>query len=65
MGKDFTLHALVDGQVIYKKGKNDRTFVSISPANGPVAAPSEITKKAAPAPKVAPVVATVATQEEE
>ncbi|MDL2212577.1 50S ribosomal protein L27 [Bacteroides sp. OttesenSCG-928-D19] len=32
MGKDHTLFALVDGVVSFKKGKNDRRFVSIIPA---------------------------------
>jgi len=32
MGKDFTLHALVDGTVSFKKGKQDRTFISILPS---------------------------------
>ena len=32
MGKDFTLHALVDGTVTFKKGKQDRTFISILPS---------------------------------
>ena len=31
MGKDFTLHALVDGAVEFKKGKKNRTFVSVVP----------------------------------
>jgi len=31
MGKDFTLHALVDGTVTYKKRRLNRTFVSIAP----------------------------------
>jgi len=32
-GKDFTLFALTEGSVKFKKGKNDRTFVHIiSPA---------------------------------
>ena len=30
VGKDFTLFALTDGVVEFKKGKNDRTFVSIT-----------------------------------
>jgi large subunit ribosomal protein L27 len=66
MGKDFTLHALVDGQVVYKKAKNDKTFISISPieatavATAPAPAP-----KAAPASKAAPVAAAPAAQEEE
>jgi large subunit ribosomal protein L27 len=29
IGKDHTLFALVDGNVVFKKGKNDRSFVSI------------------------------------
>ena len=31
VGKDFTLFALVDGVVEFRKGKNDRTFVSVTP----------------------------------
>jgi len=31
VGKDFTLFALTDGVVEFKKGRNDRTFVSVSP----------------------------------
>ena len=31
VGKDFTLFALIDGVVEFKKGRNDRTFVSITP----------------------------------
>jgi large subunit ribosomal protein L27 len=31
VGKDFTLFALIDGVVEFKKGRNDRTFVSVSP----------------------------------
>ena len=31
MGKDFTLHALVNGTVVYKKGFKSRTFVSVLP----------------------------------
>ena len=30
VGKDFTLFALVDGVVAFKKGKNNRTFVSVN-----------------------------------
>jgi large subunit ribosomal protein L27 len=33
MGKDFTLFALVDGKVAFKKGMKNRTFVSILPAD--------------------------------
>ncbi len=31
MGKDFTIHARVDGTVVYNKGRKNRTFVSIQP----------------------------------
>ena len=30
VGKDFTLFALTDGTVEFRKGKQDRTFVSVS-----------------------------------
>jgi large subunit ribosomal protein L27 len=29
MGKDHTLFALVDGTVVFKKGKNNRSYVSV------------------------------------
>jgi large subunit ribosomal protein L27 len=32
MGKDFTLHALVEGTVVYKKGFKQRTFISVVPS---------------------------------
>jgi large subunit ribosomal protein L27 len=31
IGKDHTLFALVDGTVIFRKGRNERSFVSIQP----------------------------------
>ena len=31
MGKDHTLFALVDGLVVFKKGRKDRSYVSIQP----------------------------------
>ena len=31
MGKDHTLHALVDGKVVFRKKQNNRSFVSIEP----------------------------------
>jgi large subunit ribosomal protein L27 len=31
IGKDHTIYALKDGHVVFKRGKNDRTFVSIDP----------------------------------
>jgi large subunit ribosomal protein L27 len=30
LGKDFTIFALTDGLVEFKKGKNDKTFVSVA-----------------------------------
>jgi large subunit ribosomal protein L27 len=30
-GKDYTLHAAVDGTVVFRRGRRDRTFVSILP----------------------------------
>ena len=33
MGKDHTLYALVDGTVSFRRKKDDRSFVSIIPAN--------------------------------
>ena len=32
MGSDHTLYALVDGTVSFKRGRNDRSYVSIIPA---------------------------------
>lgn len=32
MGKDHTLFALTDGIVEFKKGRNNRSFVSVAPA---------------------------------
>ena len=32
MGKDHTLYALVDGTVEFRKGRQDRSFVSVIPA---------------------------------
>jgi large subunit ribosomal protein L27 len=31
VGKDFTIFALTDGLVEFRKGKNNKTFVSIAP----------------------------------
>jgi len=31
MGKDHTLFALIDGQVKFKKGRKNRSFVSVDP----------------------------------
>ncbi|HHU25747.1 MAG TPA: 50S ribosomal protein L27 [Bacteroidales bacterium] len=31
MGKDHTLYALIDGTVVFRKRKNNRSFVSVQP----------------------------------
>lgn len=52
MGKDFTLHASVEGRVAFKKGRKDRTFISIIPFVEVAETVAPI-KKATPAAKVA------------
>jgi large subunit ribosomal protein L27 len=32
IGKDHTLYALIDGTVVFKKKRNDRSYVSVIPA---------------------------------
>ncbi|MDR0733045.1 MAG: 50S ribosomal protein L27 [Dysgonamonadaceae bacterium] len=32
IGKDHTLFALIDGRVVFKKQKDDRSYVSVEPA---------------------------------
>ncbi len=49
MGKDFTLHAGVDGSVVFTKKRRDRTFVSIMPFDVPETVAT--IAKAKPAPK--------------
>ena len=31
MGKDHSIFSVVEGKVVFKKGKSDRTFVSVKP----------------------------------
>ncbi len=50
MGKDWTIHAKIDGKVAFRKGYKNRTFVSIIP-DGEVA---ETLAKPAPKKKAAP-----------
>lgn len=38
MGKDHTLFALTDGEVVFKTGRKDRTYVSINPDENYIAA---------------------------
>ncbi len=49
MGKDYTLHAAVDGHVVFRKGRRDRTFVNIMPLDvAETVAPIAKVKPAAP-----------------
>lgn len=62
-GKDFSLHAAIDGTVVFKKHRLNRTFVSVLPFEEiveTVAKPSGNGKKAAPAPAPAAPVEKVA-----
>ncbi len=34
MGKDHTLYALIDGTVVFKKKRDDRSYVSVVPFEG-------------------------------
>ena len=52
MGKDHTLYALADGTVSFKKGRKDRTFISILPFDQVVE--ERVAKVVKPAPKPAP-----------
>jgi large subunit ribosomal protein L27 len=54
MGRDFTLHAAIDGVVTFKRRKDDRTYVSVAPAT----AAEVLAKTAAPKAKAAPAKAT-------
>jgi len=59
MGKDHTLFALTEGIVTYKKGKLDRTTISIKPLDAVVVEAPKVETKKATAPvaeKVAPAV---------
>lgn len=42
MGKDFTIHAQVDGQVVFKRGRKNRTFVEVSPFETAIAEPPKV-----------------------
>ena len=69
LGKDFTIHANVAGIVTFRRGKNDRTWVSITPKLDEVAETVATMPKAKPAPVVAapaaPVVSEDTSSEEE
>ena len=70
LGKDFTIHAQVAGTVAFKKGKENRVWISIIPSLNEVQETVAPVAAAAPAAKVinvpvAPVVTPEATSEEE
>ena len=70
LGKDFTIHAQVAGTVAFKKGKENRTWISIIPSLNEVQETVAPVAAATPAAKVktvpvAPVVIADATSEEE
>lgn len=45
MGRDHTLHASIDGVVTFKRAKDDRSYVSVLPAEAVVVAPTPVNKK--------------------
>jgi len=71
LGKDFTVHAKIDGTVVYRRGYKNRVFVSILPVGGVAETVAKVSKpkkqkaakpvvkkeapKATAAPKAAPV----------
>jgi len=59
MGKDHTIHALIDGTVTFTRGKKNRLYINITPLEGAVVAvPPRKKKKEKPA--AAPVAAVAA-----
>ncbi len=54
MGKDHTLFALIDGTVVFRKKRNNRSYVSVAPEVE--VAVAEAPAKAAPKKEAAPVV---------
>ncbi len=66
LGKDFSVHAKVDGTVSFHKGKYNRTWISIIPALNEVQETVAPVAKAKPASApVAPVTPPVGSSEEE
>jgi large subunit ribosomal protein L27 len=47
IGRDHTLHAAIDGVVVFKRGKHDRNFISVLPAAAVVA--TQVKETVAPA----------------
>jgi large subunit ribosomal protein L27 len=59
MGKDFTLHAQVDGTIMFRRQRLDRTFIHVIPQGAAVAQPAAPAK----APKTAAAPVSTATAE--
>lgn len=51
MGRDFTLHAAIDGVVTFKRSKDNRTYVSIDPVSA-----AQVLETVTAAPKAKPAV---------
>jgi large subunit ribosomal protein L27 len=56
MGKDHTLFALIDGTVVFRKKRNNRSYVSVAPVVDVDVAVAEAPVKEAPKAEAAPVV---------
>lgn len=54
LGRDYTIYSLVDGTVSFKKGKRNRTFVSVLPVGEEAVATVAPKKAAAPKKEAAP-----------
>lgn len=57
LGKDFTVHAKIDGTVSFSRGRKNRVFVNIIPEGGVVETIAPVKAKAAPKKTAAPVAA--------
>ena len=65
IGRDHTLYALIDGTVVFRKGKNNRSYISIQGLSAEVEEPVKKTPaKKAVKPEVAVVEEPVAVAEE-
>ncbi len=63
MGKDFTIYALVDGVIEFRKGRKNRTFISILPSEEVMETIAPIARKTEKISKAKPVPATVESRE--
>ncbi len=61
LGRDYTIHAAIDGIVTFTKRQNDRTYVSIQPATAAEVL-TKVADKKAPAKAAAPKKAAAATK---